>query len=83
MAVGSWGSWSSRESPIGVHRASIVKSFLLLFSTLFEKYFSENIFFLFMGVIVFHIVVMWLIEDAIGVVVAVRILISDSSGLTH
>lgn len=36
-----------------------------------------------MGVIVLHIVVVGLVEDAIGVVVAVRVLISDPSGLTH
>ena len=83
MAVRSWGSWTSRESSVGIHRAAIIKSFFLFFSTLFEKYFSKDIFFLLVRVVVFHIVVMWLVEDTIRVVIAVRVLISDSSCLTH
>ena len=83
QTVGTCRTYLSRVSPVGVHRASIEKSLLLLFGALFEEDFPENVLFLFMRVIILYIVVMWLIEHTIGVVVAVRILVPYSSSLTH
>ena len=71
------------ELAIRVHAAAVVKSLLLLFGALLEEDFSENIFFLFVRVIILHIIIMRLIKYAIGVMVAVRILVSDSSSLRH
>lgn len=78
----SWCS-SSWEDSVRKHGASVEESFLLLFGALFEKYLSENIFLLFVWVIIFHVVIMWLIKDAIWIVIAVWIFVSYSSGLTH
>ena len=62
---------------------SIIKSLLLLLGTLFEKHFPQDIFFLLVRVVVLHVVVMGLVENAVGVVVAIWILVSYSSCLAY
>lgn len=71
------------ELAIGVHAAAVVESLLLLFGALLEEDFSENIFFLLVRIVILHIIIMRLIEYAVGVMVAVRILVPDPSSLRH
>lgn len=78
----SWGS-ISWELAVRVHRGTIVESFLFFFCAFFEKHFSQYIFFLLVWVIIFHVIIMRLIENAVGVVIAVGIFVSYSAGLTH
>ena len=74
---------ASWKSTIRVHCAAVVQPLLLLLGALLEEYLPEHIFFLLVRVIVFDIVIMWLIEYAVGVVIAIWILVSDSPGLAH
>ena len=63
--------------------ASIKYSFFLFFCTFFEKYFSKNIFFFLMRIIVLYIIIMRLIKNTIWIVIAIWIFISNSSCLTN
>ena len=58
-------------------------SLFFLLCTFLEKDFSQNIFFFFVWIIIFYIIIMRLIKSAIWIVVTIRILISNSSGLTQ
>lgn len=58
-------------------------SALFLLRALLEEDLAQHILLLLVRVVVLHIVVMRLIEDRIAVVVAVRILVADASGLAE
>lgn len=58
-------------------------SFLFFFGTFFEEHLPEYFFLLLVGVIILDIIVRWLVEREVVVVVAVRVLVPDSSGLSH
>lgn len=79
----SWSSITSWESSISEHWTPIIKPLLLLFGALFEKDFPEDIFLLFMRVIILYIIIMRLIKDRIRIVIAVWVFVSDSSSLAH
>ena len=55
---------------------------LFLFCALFEKHLAQNVFFLAKVVVVLHIVVVRLVKHAIRIMVAVRVLVSDTSDLS-
>lgn len=82
-ACRSWSSITSWESSISKHRTSIIKPLLLFFGTLFEKDFPEDIFLLFMRVIILYIIIVGLVKDWIRIVIAVWVFVSDSSSLAH
>jgi len=83
VPIWSRSSLSSWKSTIRVHCTAVVQPLLLLLGALLEEYLPEHILFLLVRVIVFDIVVMRLIEYAVGVVIAIWILVSDSPGLAH
>lgn len=83
VPIWSRSSLTSWKSTIRVHRAAVVQPLLLLLGALLEEYLPEHILFLLVRVIVLDIVVMRLIEHAVGVVIAIWILVSDSPGLAH
>ena len=60
-----------------------VTALIIHLRRLLEKYFSQDLLFLVVRVVIFHIVVVWLVKDGGGVVVAVGILISDPAHLIH
>ena len=68
---------------IWIDCVTIIESLFFLFGTFFEEHFSQDIFFLLMRVIILHVVVMRLIENAVRIVIAVWIFISYSSRLTY
>ena len=83
-ALGSWssvGRW--KVAVVTEHGTPIVESLLLLLGAFLKEYFSKDVLFLLVRVIILHIVIMWLIENAVRIVIAVRVLISYSPGLTH
>ena len=53
------------------------------FWTLLEEYLPQNILFLVVSIVVFDVIVMGLVEDAIWIMIAVRVLISYSSDLAQ
>lgn len=65
------------------HRASIVDPLLLLLGAFFEEDLPQHVLLLLVRVVIFDIVVVWLVEHAVRVVVAVRVLIPDSARLTQ
>lgn len=76
--------------PVGLHvrinaiveeLVAIVESLLFFFGALLEKDFAQHVFLLFVRIVVLHVVVVGLIEYAIGVMVAIWVLISDSTSL--
>lgn len=75
--------WCTTELSIRIHRISIVESLLLFLGAFFEKHFSQNIFLFLVRVIILHVVVMRLVEYAVGIVIAVWVFISYSSRLTY
>ena len=66
-----------------IHGAPIVESLLLLPRAFLEEHFPEHILLLLVRVVVLHVVVVGLVKDTIGVVIAVWVLISNPSSLTH
>lgn len=56
---------------------------LLLPCAFLEEHFPEHILLLLVRVIVLYIVIMWLVEDRIAVMVAVRVLVTDSPRLAE
>ena len=80
----SWSSVGRREVAIVTeHGTPVVESLLLFLGAFLKEYFAEYVLFLLMRVIILHVVIMWLVENAVRIMIAVRVLISDSSGLTH
>ena len=75
--------WCTTELSIRINCVSIVESLLFFLGTFFEEHLSQNIFLFLVGVIVLHVVVMRLVEYAVGIVVAVWVFISYSSRLTY
>lgn len=65
------------------HGTAIVDALLLLFGALLEKDLPQDIFFLFVGVVILDIVVVGLVEDTVRVVVAVGVLVTDAARLTQ
>ena len=63
------------------HWSSAKTSFLFFFCTLLEEDFSKHIFLFTVGVVILHIVVSWLVEDAVRVMIAVRVFVSNPSNL--
>ena len=61
--------------------ASCVSSLLFFLCTFLKEDFSEHFFLLLVGIIVFHIVIAWLIENEIVIMVAVGVLVADSPGM--
>jgi hypothetical protein len=76
--VGKLAELASRENPTRIENFS-----LLFFRTLFEESSSKHVFLALKRVVVLNIVVVRLIKHAVGVVVTVWILVSDSSGLEN
>ena len=60
-----------------------VQAFLFFLSTLLEEDLPEDSLFLFMRVVVLDIIVVGLVEHAVRIMVAVRILVPDSASLRH
>jgi len=58
---------------------SVHHSFFFFFSTFFKENFPQNFFLLFVRIIVLDVVIVRLIKYKIVVVIAIRILISDSA----
>jgi hypothetical protein len=61
----SWSPCARELRAIGEHSASVVQSFFFLLGTLFEEDFPQNILLLFVRVIVFNVVIMRLIKNAV------------------
>ena len=57
-------------------------SSLLLLGTLLEEYLAKDVFLLTKGIVILHIVVMWLVKHAVGVVITIGVLVSYPSDLT-
>lgn len=76
---------STKSTPsIGVDWSlSTVQPLLFLLGALLEEDLAKHIFFLFVRVIVLDVVVVGLVEHAVRVVVAVRILVANTSGLSY
>lgn len=66
-----------------VHVGPAEKSFLFLFGAFFEENFPQDIFFFLVRIVVFHIVVVRLVENTVRVMIAVWIFVSDPPGLTE
>ena len=81
-AIWSWSSLA-RILSVGKHRAAIEQPLFFLLGTLFEEYLPQHILLLLVRVIILHVVVVGLVKDTIGVVIAVWVLISNPSSLTH
>lgn len=64
-------------------RLSIEESLLFLFGTLLEEHFAQDVFLLLVRVIVLDVVVVRLIEYAVRVMVAVRVLVPDPTSQGH
>ena len=84
-ALRPWSSVGRGEVAIIIieHGATIVKPLLFLLGAFFKEYLAENILLLLVGVVILHIVIMWLVEHRVRVVVAVWILVADPASLTH
>ena len=65
------------------HGTAVVDALLLLFGALLEEDLPQDIFFLFVGVVILDIVVVGLVEDTVRVVVAVGVLVTDAARLTQ
>lgn len=65
------------------HGTAIIDALLLLLGALLEEDLAEHIFFLFVGVVILDVVVVGLVEDAVGVVVAVGVFVADAASLTE
>ena len=73
----------SRVLSIREHRTSIIKSLFFLLCALLEEYLPKDIFLFLVLIIVLYVIIMGLVENAIRVVIAVRIFVAYTSGLTH
>lgn len=62
---------------------SIEKSLFFLLSTFLEEDFAKDVFLLLVRIIVLHVVVVWLIKYTVRVVVAVRVLVPDTTCQRH
>jgi len=58
-----------------VHAVPNLRALFFLFRTLFKKHLSQNIFLLFVAVVVLHIVVVRLVKDRVIIMIAVWILV--------
>ena len=56
---------------------------LILFRALIEQYFSQDVLLFLVRIVVFHVIVMRLVKNAISIVITVRVFISYSTSLTH
>jgi hypothetical protein len=82
--LGSWSSVGRGEVAVVIeHGTPIVESLLLFLGAFLEEYFAEYVLFFLMRVIILHVVIMWLVENAVRIMIAVRVLISYSPSLTH
>lgn len=62
---------------------SIEKPLLFLFCTLLEKDFAKDVFLLLVRIVVLHVIVVWLVENTIRVMIAVRVLVPDTTCQWH
>ena len=79
----SAGSSGSKLAVLTRHGASVVDSLLLFLGTFLEEDLAQHVFLLLVRVIIFDVVVVWLVEHAVRVVIAVWILIANSPRLTQ
>lgn len=66
-----------------VDAAAVKQPFFLLLRALLEEDFPEHVFFLFVRVIVLHVVVVRLVENTVRIVVAVGVFVPDPPRLMH
>lgn len=66
-----------------IHSTAIINPLLLLLRAFLEEDLPEHIFLLLVRVIVLDIVVVWLVKHAIRIMIAVGILVSNSTRLTQ
>jgi hypothetical protein len=81
----SWSrsSLATSKRPSGVDLAAIIQSLLLFFRTFLKEDFPENIFLLLVRIVILDVVVVRLVKHTVRVVVAIWILVSNSSCLAH
>lgn len=81
----SWSrsSLSTSKRSTRVDLAAIIQPLLLFFGAFFEEDFPQNIFLLLVRIVILDVVVVRLVKHTIRVVVAIWILVSNSSRLAH
>ena len=73
----------SKLAVLARHRASVIDSLLLFLGTFLEEDLAQHVLLLLVRVIIFDVVVVWLVEHAVRVVIAVRVLVADSARLAQ
>lgn len=79
-----WSSFTvTNKLTVWVNLVPIVNSFFFFFCTLLEKHFPQDIFFFLMRIIIFYVIIVWLIKNAIGIMITIWIFVSNPSCLTN
>ncbi len=74
---------ATSKRPTGVDLAAIIQSLLLFLRTFLKEDFPENIFLLLVRIVILDVVVVRLVKHTVRVMVAIWILVSNSSCLAH
>jgi hypothetical protein len=82
--VSTWSRCTScTKLSVWINMVSIVKALFFFFGTLLEKHFSQYVLLFLMGIIIFDVIIVRLIKDAVRIMVTIGVFVSYSSCLAY